>query len=367
MRIDKKMWGIKENKFDGAPSTWSLELRYVGVATYRGTFASKKDAIRSRDEIAPKMRAEARAARLASRVVAPKLTARETFDGTIVAELVDQYVKSREGSGWSGHLETVKAAVGETTRIDEIIPSWAIAYVDKMRSATSQRKKPFGYATIGKHFKLIAAAVSDKAFRMDVTGPALPFSTRRLFPKNWKKSRTRRLKSGEEQALRDAIASFRSPTRPHWGPLLTIAIETAARLQEMVLAEWSAFDMGRRVWNIPAENVKTDQAREVPLSKAATETLLALQAARDPADPRVFHLLGDPAAVSKQFRESIVPKAGLKDYKFHDNRHEGITRMRSKGSKLDFDEVMRIVGHHSMASTAVYNHAPVEDMVDSMD
>ena len=296
------------------------------------------------------------------------MTAKEAFEATKVADLVVAYVKGRKGDGWQGHVKTVKTAVGEEARIADLIPSWAKTYVDKMCSTISKHNKPFDLATIEKHFKLIAAAVADKAFSMDVTGPALPFCTKRLFPKNWRKSRarTRRLRSGEEQALRDAIASFASPTRPHWGPLLTLAIETAARLQEMVLAEWSEVDIPRRVWSIPAEHVKTDQAREVPLSSAATETLRALHAARDPVDPRVFHLLGDPKSASKQFCRSIVPRAKLENYRFHDNRHEGVTRMRSKGSKLDFDEVMRIVGHHSMASAAIYNHAPVDDMVDSM-
>ena len=57
---------------------------------------------------------------------------------------------------------------------------------------------------------------------------------------------------------------------------LEFTILTAARTNEVVQAEWSEFDLGRKTWVISAERMKSNREHRVPLSIAAIETLEAV-------------------------------------------------------------------------------------------
>jgi len=57
---------------------------------------------------------------------------------------------------------------------------------------------------------------------------------------------------------------------------LEFTILTAARTNEVVRAEWSEVDLGRKIWIIPAERMKSKREHRVPLSAAAISTLEAV-------------------------------------------------------------------------------------------
>jgi integrase len=50
---------------------------------------------------------------------------------------------------------------------------------------------------------------------------------------------------------------------------LELAILTAVRTNEVLQAEWSEFDLGKKVWTVPAERMKAERPHRVPLSKRA--------------------------------------------------------------------------------------------------
>ncbi len=355
-------------------NSFTVELRY-GDEHYLETFDTMEEAMAIQNEVQPKLRAQAKAARLAKRAPKQPLTPAEAFINRKVFDIVKDYIETKktksamkrngkQGEGWDGHVLTIKEAIKDAT-VADLTPVWAEHYVAEMRGQSTCRHKPFAFSTINKHFKLINAAVVAKAWIDGVTPPRLPFDTKRLFPRNWSKSRTRTLSAHDEAALREAISKFQSPTRPQWDPLVTLALETGARLQELVLAHWDEFDLDKRVWSIPHENVKTEAARQVPLSLKATQTLRELAAKKKANSPRVFHLLGTTKSVSSQFRRSLVPNAGLTNFVFHDQRHEATTRMRSKKkSKLDSAHVAKILGHSEAVMRSTYDHTPASDLVD---
>ncbi len=75
---------------------------------------------------------------------------------------------------------------------------------------------------------------------------------------------------------------------------LELTILTAARTNEVVQAEWSEFDLGRKTWIVPAERMKSNRQHRVPLSAAAIEALEAVKG-RDktyvfPGHKRYSHL-----------------------------------------------------------------------------
>ena len=58
---------------------------------------------------------------------------------------------------------------------------------------------------------------------------------------------------------------------------LEFTILTAARTNEVVRAEWSEVDLGRKIWIVPAERMKSKREHRVPLSAAALSTLEAVR------------------------------------------------------------------------------------------
>jgi integrase len=57
---------------------------------------------------------------------------------------------------------------------------------------------------------------------------------------------------------------------------LEFLILTAARRDEVRLAQWTEIDLAGRVWTVPGERMKAGREHRVPLSQAATALLQAL-------------------------------------------------------------------------------------------
>ena len=131
------------------------------------------------------------------------------------------------------------------------------------------------------------------------------------------------------------------------------------------MAEWSEFDLDDRVWLMPEEHTKCDKARGVPLSKKATATLIKLRAERPKGEARVFHNLKNPESVSVKFHR-IVKRAGIKDLRLHDMRHEFCSRILTKPNGPGLKAVMDMVGHSSPEMINRYAHLEARDFVDRM-
>src|SRR5262249_8806136 len=97
----------------------------------------------------------------------------------------------------------------------------------------------------------------------------------RLKPKDIigkKHSRTRILDDAELRALWQATETIPYP----YGPLFRMLALTGQRKSEVAEARWPEFDLGRKLWTIPAERMKAEAPHVVPLSKEVLEILEAL-------------------------------------------------------------------------------------------
>src|SRR5262249_35113084 len=84
--------------------------------------------------------------------------------------------------------------------------------------------------------------------------------------------RNRVLNDDELRALWKATEDMGYP----YGPLLRLLALTGQRRSEVAEAQWSEFDLAKRLWTIPAERMKADAAHEVPLSADAIAILESL-------------------------------------------------------------------------------------------
>jgi integrase len=63
--------------------------------------------------------------------------------------------------------------------------------------------------------------------------------------------------------------------------------------------------------------------------------------------------------------EHLRVRAGMDDFRFHDLRHEGVSRLFEKG--LNIAEVSTISGHKELRMLQRYTHLRAEDLVSRLD
>ena len=243
---------------------------------------------------------------------------------------------------------------GGDMKLGELDKTWVRDYIKHARKQKTRTTEIFKWASIADHMKIISAAMNWRAEELDAKGAKLPFSLK-MFPGDWEVKRTRRLSAEEERMVTRKLILKRKRSRSHWIRMFRLALHTAARLQELVLAEWSEFDLERRYWIIPAGHTKCGVERLVPLNKAALRALRVMKMARRPDSPRVFHLIGTAKSASNIFSKLTI-QLGIPDLRFHDLRHEAISRMVLKQRHFSVFEIMSIVGHSSVEMLRRYTN-----------
>lgn len=288
--------------------------------------------------------------------------AQRLLDNELLKETLNKYSKCSEVSAKSkAVIPVVMKTVGEV-RVGELKKRWVRKYIEHMRTVPSQMGAPYAYSTIQGYLSVINCATRWRAEELDLQHRIIPFQKRTMIPADYSNERTRRLSHQEEIALFQSLRKVQGVSNRHYRLLTRFAIETGARLQEMVLAEWSEFREKPGVWIIPKSHVKTKRGREVPLTKRALRVLRALERMRDRSKNVIFHNLGKPASVSTVFAR-VVKKAGLIDFHFHDLRHEGISRMVMKQTGMSVFAIMGAVGHSSIAMLRRYANLRGEDLM----
>ena len=148
----------------------------------------------------------------------------------------------------------------------------------------------------------------------------------------------------------------RVETKQHQVALVfLIALETAMRAGEILSLEWSRVDLEGR--HCTLEMTKNGTRRQVPLSTRAVE-LLRLAPSR--AGP-LFDLTS--RSLDVLFRRAR-DKAQIPDLRFHDSRHEAITRL---AQKLDILDLARMVGHKNLGSLRVYYNPTASEIAARLD
>ena len=164
-------------------------------------------------------------------------------------------------------------------------------------------------------------------------------------------SRERRLNDDEFQKLFAALQCCRNADVI---PAVRLAIATGMRRGELLSLNWG--DINWQSFTALLKMTKNGSKRVVPLSADAIAILREIQ--KRSADlGRVFAI----SAIGLRLAwERAVRRAGIKDYRFHDMRHEAISRFFELG--LSVPEVALISGHKTAAMLFRYTHLRAEDV-----
>ncbi|RWA26778.1 integrase [Pseudomonas veronii] len=180
--------------------------------------------------------------------------------------------------------------------------------------------------------------------------------------------RDRRLLPEEEISLLRAVSAHSNPMLA-W--IFRIALETGMRSSEIVSLRRHRVDLKKRVARLG--NTKNGSARTVPLSLIATNVFA--QALDNPVRPSDSDLIffGEPGKDGKRkpyvFSKTWIEmkkKLGIADFRFHDLRHEAVSRFVETGEFSD-QQVAAISGHKSMQMLRRYTHLRAEELVALID
>lgn len=166
------------------------------------------------------------------------------------------------------------------------------------------------------------------------------------------KPRERRLEDGEASKLFDAISK-----RSAWyvRPFLALAIETGMRRGELLSIRWRDVDLQKRTLRV--QQTKNGDARTVPLTPRAVEVLSSLEKIGD----KIFPIKANAVRLAW---ERLRAKAGLEDIRFHDLRHEAVSRFFEYG--LSTTEVASISGHKDIRMLFRYTHLRPENIAEKL-
>lgn len=163
------------------------------------------------------------------------------------------------------------------------------------------------------------------------------------------KARDKRLEDGDSGKLQTAIGSAHA-----WylRPLIELAVETGMRRGELLSLLWANVSLEKRIAHLP--NTKNGHARTVPLTSKAVEALGNLPQ----TESRVFPVNGNAVRLAW---DRLRKRAGLQELRFHDLRHEAVSRFFEMG--LTIPEVALISGHRDTRMLMRYTHLKPEAVV----
>ncbi len=168
------------------------------------------------------------------------------------------------------------------------------------------------------------------------------------------KGRTRRLDSDEAQRLKEALGQSRNPIVRE---VVLFAVATGMRRGEILSLSWENIDFDRRTAHLPL--TKNGEPRTVPLSPRALGILQRMK--QIDQNGLVFPISANAFRLAW---ERAKRRARIEDLRFHDLRHEAISRFFEMG--LSVPEVALISGHRDAKMLLRYTHLKAEQVAEKL-
>ena len=149
-------------------------------------------------------------------------------------------------------------------------------------------------------------------------------------------------------------------------PIVVLCLSTGARKMEIVGLNWKHVDLVRRI--IILEDTKNGERRALPISSFALEVLTEYAKDSDKTG-LVFpsaHNASKPIEIRKPWL-TILQKANIEDFHFHDLRHSAASYLAMNGASLA--EIAEVLGHKTLSMVKRYAHlseAHTAKVVESM-
>ena len=191
----------------------------------------------------------------------------------------------------------------------------------------------------------------NRVFKKAITdwGYGIPYNPIKdiAFPKG-SSPRSRRLLGDEKERLLDTASSQRNI---YIASVIEFVIETGMRRSEILKLRWCDVDLETGFASL--YDTKNGEDRRVPLTRRCIEVLQTLPQ----TDERVFPI---SATCLRLAWNRARKNAGITDLRFHDLRHEAVSRFFEMG--MSVPEVALISGHKDVRQLFRYTHLNPSNM-----
>jgi integrase len=260
----------------------------------------------------------------------------ESLELTVKDALIEyQQAKLSHDKRSHSHIKNAISGLGKH-KADSVFSSQLVVY-------RNSRLKTHSHQTVKHELSMVLRSLKWARDELGYADIKIPTVKMPSIPRG----RERRISPQEEHHLLDALR-LTSDVQT----IVSLAIETGMRRSEITNMRWSDVKLKNRTLHIP--QTKTDTPRTIPLSSRAVSLLNALPVNISGV---VFEIA--PDSVSQAFKRACK-RADIDNLRFHDCRHEAVTRFFELG--LNVMEVAAISGHKDLRMLQRYTHLRAEDL-----
>lgn len=272
---------------------------------------------------------------------------RSKAERTTLAELIGRYREEILPTLKGKHLEPA------LRKIDAAFGSYAVACItsEMVSRYRNERLKTCAASTVKKEINLLSRLLDlgGKEWGVPIAVNPCGMVARPKEPKG----RERRLEGDEEERLLKACRQ--STSGVELTAIVQVALESGARLGELLKLSWHDVNLTRQTALL--RDTKNGEDRTIPLSSRAVAALKSVP--RHIVNDRVFWRWSESQCFTKTWRRACQ-RAGIEGLRFHDLRHEAISRLFEKG--LNPMEVASVSGHKTLAMLKRYTYLRAEEL-----
>lgn len=317
---------------------WQARVQRSGQISIAKSFNNKSDAIKWARHVESQLDLGV----LAPKQVMPRLS-------SVVKRYVEEVTPTKKGESQeryrANQLKKTKLAEMQLDKITgEALAQYRDARLKEVSANTVRLELAFLSVVFEQCRKEWGLAVGNPVRQIRMPKPGKP--------------RQRRLEAGEEDAL---LAACKASGAHYLHSFVVLAIETGMRFGELAGVTWANVNFERRTIYLP--DTKNGSPRTVPLS---TRALNAINALPRSINGRLF--ICTPGSIRSVFLTALSKaqatqpesKTFLRGLRFHDLRHEAVTRLFEKG--LNPIEVGMVSGHKTLSMLQRYTHLRSDDL-----
>ena len=139
----------------------------------------------------------------------------------------------------------------------------------------------------------------------------------------------------------------------HLKPIMLLARHTGMRKEEILSLTWKQIDFEKGFIFLAGETSKNLEVRYIPINETVREVLQSMS--RHFRCKHVFYnKTGKRFNSVKRSFKTACRRAGIKDFRFHDLRHDFASQLVMKGASLK--AVQDLLGHKTAKMTQRYSH-----------
>jgi len=330
---------IQERKNANGKTHYRVQVRLKGYPKASATFERKTDA----KLWAQRVESEMRQGRYFQTQEAKKHTVGETIDRYIETVIP---TKPKNATSRKAQLLWWKKQLGHVLLAD-LTPALIAEQRDKLLQGFTPRKTLRSPATVVRYMAAFSHVLS---IAMKEWGWLEDSPMRKVTKPTEPRGRIRFLSDTERAAL---LKACRESSNPYLYPIVVLALSTGMRQGEIMTLRWEDVDLFKG--RIVLHQTKNGERRVVPLRGHALELLQHHKERMKQDLGLLFPGKNTQKPMDLRFPwEQALKKAGIKDYRFHDNRHSCASYLLAE--KATLAEIAEILGHKTLQMVKRYAH-----------